>query len=141
MLNVNNRVIKTNKHNMQKLDITSMLPPGNKAGQALADILIRDGKDELFSKVVFLISKYCEKNQVLVDKNITNQYFYDLIFKDYKARIPKIITNEKYASYVLNILSTKYRLYLEKISIDDTSESDKPDDEVDLANDFEGEVF
>lgn len=89
------------------MDITIILPPTNKAGTDLISILEQDGKQKEFKKVVSLMTSYTTANQHLLTRHVTMQYAYDVIYRDYIEKI-KIKFEQKYCSYVLNILHKKY---------------------------------
>jgi hypothetical protein len=89
------------------MDITVILPPTNKAGNDLVSILEQDGKQKEFKKVVSLISSYTNVNQYLLSQQVTMQYVYDVVYKDYINKTKEKF-EPKYGSYVLNILHTKY---------------------------------
>lgn len=89
------------------MDITVILPPTNKAGNDLVSILEKDGKQKEFKKVVQLITSYTNVNTHFLDRQVLMQYVYDAIYKDYILKIKEKI-EQKYVSYVLNILHKKY---------------------------------
>lgn len=93
------------------MDITAILPPTNKAGLNFISILEKDGKQSEFKKIVTIIRSYTNANQHLLSKQVTMQYPYDVIYKDYMQKITEKF-EEKYASYVLCILRKKYVDYL-----------------------------
>lgn len=89
------------------MDITAILPPTNKAGLDLIKMLKEDNKQNEFKKVVKIIKSYTNVNQDLLEKQVTTQYVYDIIYKDFVVQI-KLKIAEKYCSHVLNILHKKY---------------------------------
>jgi hypothetical protein len=109
------------------MDITTILPSTNKAGQDLVSILEKDGKQKEFKKLVSLITSYANINQYLLHQKVTTQYVYDVIYRDYVGKIKKNF-EQKYASYMLNILHKKYVDYLielrEMIALYETDHSD-----------------
>ena len=93
------------------MDITLILPSTNKAGQDLISILETDGKQKEFKKLVSLITSYANINQYLLQQKVSMQYVYDIIYRDYVVKIQKKF-EQKYSSYMLNILHKKYVDYL-----------------------------
>jgi hypothetical protein len=96
------------------LDITSIASENNKAAKYLIDLLIRNKDEYIFIKIKLLLSKVDTKFKYLFENGIFSNYMYDLVYNDYKSKIEEKI-NEKYQSFVLNIMRTKYKTYLEKI--------------------------
>lgn len=97
------------------MDITAFVSKQNKAGIALVDILTKDNNEKEFHKIVSLLNRYCCAIRELISANIFNDYFYNLVYDDYKNRITTNI-NEKYSSYVLNILHTKYKNFYDEVT-------------------------
>lgn len=89
------------------MDITAILPPTNKAGNDLINILEQDGKQKEFKKIVGLMASYTNVNKHLLARQVTMQYVYDAVYRDYIEKI-KTKFEQKYSSYVLNILHKKY---------------------------------
>lgn len=89
------------------MDITAILPPTNKAGNDLISILEQDGKQKEFKKIVGLMTSYTNVNQHLLLQQVTMQYVYDTVYRDYMEKA-KAKFEQKYSSYVLNILHKKY---------------------------------
>jgi hypothetical protein len=124
------------------MDITSILPSTNKAGKDLISILETDGKQKEFKKLVSLITSYAKINQHLLQQKVSMQYVYDIIYRDYVVKIQKKF-EQKYGSYMLNILHKKYVDYLIELkemlvlydnefdnSLDDTNDEGGDKDDV-----------
>ena len=116
------------------LDITSIASKNNKAAMYLIDLLIKNKDEHIFPTVRTLLSKVDEKFNYLFENGIFSDYMYDLVYDDYKRKVEERI-NEKYKSFVLNIMCTKYKLYIEKIKTIYDNDADADD-----AN-FEYKVF
>lgn len=97
------------------MDITIILPRTNKAGCDLVSILEKDNQQKLFKKIVSLITSYININRKLLTQQVIIQYVYDIIYKDYVTKIKERYAS-KYASYVLNILHTKYVDFLTELN-------------------------
>ncbi len=98
----------------EEIDITVILPPTNKAGLNLASILKKDSMQKEFKKVVSIIRSYNNANQHLLERQVTMQYIYDILYDDYKNKI-KTKFIPKYGSYVLCILHKKYVDFLNEL--------------------------
>ena len=96
------------------MDITSIVSKTNKAGIALIDMLQRDNNEKEYNKIIIILTKYSMYSRELLTRNVFNDYFYDLVYEDYKNKINKNIDTE-YVAYVLNILHTKYKDYINEM--------------------------
>jgi hypothetical protein len=120
------------------LDITSITSKNNKAALYLVDLLIKNKDEHIFPTIRLLLSKVDKKFNYLFENGIFSDYMYDLVYDDYKRKIEERI-NDKYKSFVLNIMCAKYKLYIEKIKkICENSDADTDDD---YANDSEYKVL
>lgn len=122
------------------LDITSIASKNNKAALYLVDLLIKNKDEHIFPTIRSLLSKVDEKFNYLFENGIFSDYMYDLVHDDYKRKVEERI-NEKYKSFVLNIMCTKYKLYIEKIKKIYENDGDDTGADDDCADDSEYKVL